>query len=302
MSISRAILRRIALAAAVGVAFGPASVRAQVLVWQSYQDAGRRAIERGCLDEAARLYAAAAEEVTRPGVHEPRKVATSFSDLAYVYTLQRNFAEAERLGQWALFERERLLGPIHREVGESLVLMGRIAVGQGRFAEAELPLRRALPILTKTFKTFEHPEVADDLELLADSLQGQTKLAEALALQEKALAIREQLLPNPDLTLDGDDPLQVDLGEQSARSLERTAALLRKAPCAATRADAIRKEADELDDRARRIRDLLRSSGPSPSPGRGPAPDGSAAPAPAGPQSTRATSRLGAGDGPRRGS
>src|SRR4051812_21416295 len=96
MSRSRAIVRLVALAAGVGVmASGRSAARAQVLVWQSYQDAGKKAISRGCLDEAARLYLAAIQEVTQPGVCEPRKVATSTSDLGHVYTLQRNYSEAE---------------------------------------------------------------------------------------------------------------------------------------------------------------------------------------------------------------
>lgn len=262
------------LAVGVGLTLLPASARAQALVWQSYQDAGHKAIARGCLDEAARLFTAAAEEVTQPGVYEPRKVATSYSDLSSVYTLQRHFAEAEQLGQWVLAERLRLLGPIHREVAESLVRLGRIFIGQGRPAEAEPLLRRAVPILTKAFKTFEHEDVADVLELLSESLQAQVKLAEALALQEKALFIRERVVFSRELTLSEDDPALASLRVQLAESLEKAAALLRKAPRPAPRAEAIEREADQMDDRAREIRDLARPPGPSPSPDDSPARDG----------------------------
>jgi tetratricopeptide (TPR) repeat protein len=267
MSRSRSIVRLVALAAGVSaVASVPSAARAQVLVWQSFQDAGKKAIERGCLDEAARLYQAALQEVTQPGVFEPRKVATSTSDLGYVYTLQRHYPEAESLTQWALSERERLLGPIHREVAESLVRLGRIYIGQGRFPEAEPPIRRAIPILTKANKTFEHPDVAEALELLAESLRSQVKLSEALALQEKALLIRERVLSNRELTLSEGDPGLTLLREQLASSLEKTAALLRKAPCAAPRAEQIQKEADALDERAKDLRNLVTPPGPAPSP------------------------------------
>ncbi|HEX8198991.1 MAG TPA: tetratricopeptide repeat protein [Isosphaeraceae bacterium] len=263
MTASRARWLRAALAVGLGLACGPAPAGAQALVWQSYQDAGRRAIDRNCYDEAARLYRAAIEEVTQPGVHEPRKIATSYSDLGYVYTLQRNFSQAEALILWTLLERERLLGPIHPDVADSLVKLGRVYIGQGRFAEAEPPLRRAVPIRTKAFKTYLHPDVAEALELIAEAAQGQGKPVEALALQEKAVEIRRRVQETQDLGLDEDNPERRRSREQLATSLEKTSALLRKLPCAVSQADAIRQEADRLDAEAKQLRNPDRDELPA---------------------------------------
>jgi tetratricopeptide (TPR) repeat protein len=254
MTASRARWLLAALTVVLGLAYGSAPARAQALVWQSYQDGGRKAIDRNCYDEAARLFRAAIEEVTQPGVHEPRKVATSYSDLGHVLTLQRNFAEAESLLQWTLFERERLLGPIHPEVADSLVKLGQNSIGQGRFAEAEPPLRRAMPIRTKAFKTYLHADVAEILELLAEASQGQGKLVEALALQEKAVEIRRKALDALGFAADEGDPALNKAKEQLATSLEKTAALLRKIPCAISQANPIKEEADRLDEQAKQLR------------------------------------------------
>jgi len=103
------------------------------------------------------------------------------------------FSEAERLFQRALAIRERVLGPDHPDVAESLNDLAALYCHQGKYKEAEPLSQRALAITEKA-RGPEHPHVAIRLNNLAALYNEEGKYAEAEPIYQRALAIREKTL------------------------------------------------------------------------------------------------------------
>ena len=103
---------------------------------------------------------------------------------------QGKYAEAEKQLLTALKEAEEF-GEQDRRVAQSLGGLGVVYRAQGRYAEAEPLLWKALAIAKKTFPP-EHPEVAGSLDNLAALYNAQGKYAEAEPLLRRVLAIDEK--------------------------------------------------------------------------------------------------------------
>jgi tetratricopeptide (TPR) repeat protein/transcriptional regulator with XRE-family HTH domain len=110
------------------------------------------------------------------------------------------WAQAERLGQRAVFLFEHLLGPEHPQVGSSLYFLAMLYHVQGKYEQAERLLQRALRIQEQAWGP-DHPEVADLLSSIASIYHRQGRYGQGEALCQRALRIQEQALgeTHPDL-------------------------------------------------------------------------------------------------------
>jgi CHAT domain-containing protein/tetratricopeptide (TPR) repeat protein len=102
------------------------------------------------------------------------------------------YSEAIPLAQGQLDSLEKKYGPNHRDVAGALNNLAQIYGSQGRDAEAEPLLKRAIAILDKA--GLNSVEVAPELNNLAALYQRQERYAEAEPLFKRALAIRERSL------------------------------------------------------------------------------------------------------------
>ncbi len=102
------------------------------------------------------------------------------------------YSEAQSLAQGQLDSLEKKYGPFHRDVAGALNNLAQIYGSQGRDAEAEPLLKRAIAILDKA--GLDSVEVAPELNNLAALYQRQERYADAEPLFKRALAIREKSL------------------------------------------------------------------------------------------------------------
>jgi tetratricopeptide (TPR) repeat protein len=126
--------------------------------------------------------------------------ALLLSDVGFYLYKRGRYVEAEPLFDRALAIYERVLGPEHPDVANSLNNLTRLYRAQGRYVEAEPLCERALAIREKTWGS-EHPDVVWSLNNLADLYRSQGRYAKAEPLYRRALAIREKALgsEHPDL-------------------------------------------------------------------------------------------------------
>jgi tetratricopeptide (TPR) repeat protein len=233
--------RRVILAFAIIYATLTCTVLAQdkEIVFQTYQEAGRRAIgdardyeEQGRKDlaqaryrDAEALFRMVVQDFLQRGVPQPspdrssyeltmmsfkKEEATCNRDLAYALFMQQRYDEAERILKETLAVREQYLGPKHRDVADSLDLLANLSFKKGNDRDAESYVRRSLRIWP-----FEHPRLPSSLELLAQIQEKQRKTLEAIALRQKALALRLR-------ATDRNLPELAGSMEQLAKLLERT--------------------------------------------------------------------------------
>jgi len=100
-----------------------------------------------------------------------------------------SYSQAETYLLQALAIRERLLGPEHPDVAESLNNLALLYHAQGKYEQAEPLLQRALTIRQKALGP-EHPDVALVLENYASLLRKMQREGEAVELEERAQSVR----------------------------------------------------------------------------------------------------------------
>ncbi|HEU4411142.1 MAG TPA: tetratricopeptide repeat protein [Polyangiaceae bacterium] len=103
------------------------------------------------------------------------------------------YARAVPLAERALALRERVLGPNHPDVANSLHILAELYRAQGAYTKAEPLHLRALAILEKALGP-EHPLVAASLNNLAGLYWAQGAYEKAELLVERALRLREKAL------------------------------------------------------------------------------------------------------------
>ena len=118
-------------------------------------------------------------------------MAVVLSNLATCHEVLGDHAKAEPLQQRALSIREKVLGPEHAEVGDTLVDLAEIQRATGAYADAEALYARALAILEKALSP-EHPKVARALLGLAEVARAQHRPADAVPLAQRAVEVQEQ--------------------------------------------------------------------------------------------------------------
>jgi tetratricopeptide (TPR) repeat protein len=102
---------------------------------------------------------------------------------------RRDYEQATKLYQRALAIREKVLGPEHRAVAQSLRDLGDLYRVEGRYADAEPLFQRALAICEKILGK-DHPEVAAVLESYALLLRATGRPTKAEELEAQAKSIR----------------------------------------------------------------------------------------------------------------
>lgn len=164
--------------------------------WQKYSDAGSEAFREKRFDDAEKYFELAVNEAEKFGFDDDR-LATSLNDLANTYdanyhyetTRVAKFKDAEQLYKRALQIREKLLGPNHLEVAQTLSDFAAWCQKDLKYSE---PLnRRALEIREKALGP-EHSDVAQSLYQLAEVFNHMERKSEAEPLYKRALAIWER--------------------------------------------------------------------------------------------------------------
>ena len=125
-------------------------------------------------------------------------LATTYTNLANVYLLQKRFVDAEPLYARALEIRRRVLGPRHASVAETLDGMANLNLEANRLDAAERLFREALSIYQEAYGGM-HRNVGIDLDNLGKILTRQHNYQEAETCYRQAVVILEK-------TLSGDDP------------------------------------------------------------------------------------------------
>jgi tetratricopeptide (TPR) repeat protein len=120
-------------------------------------------------------------------------LASTLSNLAYLYSSQGRYDQAEPLLVQALELRKRLLQEDHPNVATSLNNLALLYKSQGRYAEAEPLLVQALE-LRKRLLGEDHPDVATSLNNLAALYDSQGRYDQAEPLYLQALELWKRLL------------------------------------------------------------------------------------------------------------
>jgi tetratricopeptide (TPR) repeat protein len=120
--------------------------------------------------------------------------AKTWVNLALVYQAEHRWLEAEDLFRKSLKVRERELGPVHRDVADSLNNLAVLLQDQKRFQEAEPLADRAVRIWEQELGP-EHPKVAAGLHNLGVLYMNLGRLQEASVCLEGALRIAHDVLP-----------------------------------------------------------------------------------------------------------
>ena len=145
--------------------------------WETSNAAGLEAFQKARYAEAEKRWLAALEEAKNFGPDDQR-LALSYNNLAELYRVQGNYAQAELLYKRSLAIREKILGLRHPDVAQSLNSLAELYGTQGNHAEAEPLHKRSLAILEKALGP-EHPNVALSLENYALLLREMDRDAEA---------------------------------------------------------------------------------------------------------------------------
>jgi len=157
--------------------------------------------------------------------------AAAMQNLAIALTIEGRFAEAESLFKQALVIREQVLGPNHKDVGQSLLnLAAFLANVEDRYQEAIALNQRAVSILQANLGA-ENDDVAMVLHNMGSEYSNLGRKADAEKLLLQALAIREKVLgPNhPDVALNlnllGDIYADEDRWDDAEKAQQRSLAI-----------------------------------------------------------------------------
>jgi len=151
---------------------------------------------RGQPPSARDLLQRGTERLGRELRDQPLLRARLLDTLGGIHTELGLFDRARPLLAEALAIRERLRGPDHPEVAETLVRLGRLAQLSGQ-GDAVPLFRRALAIREARLGP-EAPEVAATLNDLGTALAAQGRFDEAEATLRRTLALQEQLFGGRD--------------------------------------------------------------------------------------------------------
>src|SRR5262249_3191631 len=108
--------------------------------------------------------------------------------LAGLHRAQGRTAEAEPLYKRSLAIREKVLGPEHPEVAQSLNNLALLYLDQGRYAEGEQLFRRSLAIQEMALGP-EHPELATVLNNLAQLALAHGEWAQAAGYWRRSTGV-----------------------------------------------------------------------------------------------------------------
>jgi tetratricopeptide (TPR) repeat protein len=134
--------------------------------WRSQYHAGQQALQERRFAEADELFSRAAEDAAKFN-GEDQRLALSLQSLSRSYRLQGDFERAERIARQSLTLFEKLLGPEHPGILQSLENLAAIEQGRAEFAQAEQHYRKILSTRWKTAQGFPDRDTVDLLEKLS---------------------------------------------------------------------------------------------------------------------------------------
>jgi tetratricopeptide (TPR) repeat protein len=229
------------MATAPGSAVVPRRDTARSIAWRTFHQSGWDALKARRYDLAETLFRAGLKEAESYGPADPY-MASSYTDLGWIFLLKDRPEDAEPLARWALQSRESLFGPFDPRVGDNLVLLAKIATARKQFDDAERLARRAITIYFKSNFGLDdrHPPYA--LDVLGEVFEASGRLPEAQAIYSRALNLRESAL--------GISMSYPYISEKDvAASYRRLASVLRRLG-QGEKADEYEQRAEELDAEA----------------------------------------------------
>ena len=148
--------------------------------------------------------------VSAEALNKDLAAAASLESLAASDIGVGDYADAEALLTRALEIRERVLGPEHPDIAESLTRLARLYQAIYAYDKAETLLKRALSIREKVLGS-DHPDTAASLDQLAKLYEAMAEYAKAEPLYKRALAIREKVLgpEHPDTSSTRDEIMEL---------------------------------------------------------------------------------------------
>lgn len=167
----------------------------QLRDWSDFSAMGRGALARRDLKYAEDLFKRAIEVARIEAATDPRLLARSYGDLAWVLHGQGRDAEAEPLAEWALIVREKAFGRDAMQAGQTAYTLAMIEVDLGKLDEAEPHLEQSLAACERGMGS-DHPYTADALDDLATLLVLRRSYDRARPLYERALAILRKFSPD----------------------------------------------------------------------------------------------------------
>jgi len=139
------------------------------------------------------LLDAGAERLQSDLAGQPDAQAEIFTVLGRLYRRYGEYAKAERFSEQALLVGEKVFGPEHERLADTLNDLGALQTDIGNYVQAQKNLERALAIRRRVLGV-EHPDVAVTLVELARVYQDQGFNGRAEPLAREALAIRRKVL------------------------------------------------------------------------------------------------------------
>ena len=117
-------------------------------------------------------------------------VAYTLNNLASIHASTGAYMAAKALFERALAILEKALGPDHPDLASPLNNLANVHTSMGTYEEANELHKRTLAIFEKTLGP-DHPHVAYPVTGLANVALAQIRLADAVALAERAVRVRE---------------------------------------------------------------------------------------------------------------
>ena len=169
----------------------------QVSLYKRQLSAAATSAELGALKNIQLSYVAAATHYRQAVAIVPKDEALTQAEYlnaeGIAWKNAGRYAEAQLPLEHALILREKVLGPEHPDVAQSLNNLAELYRVQGRYADAEPHYQRALTIFEKVLGP-EHPDVATSFNNLAGLYHTQGRYVDAEPHYQRALAINEKVL------------------------------------------------------------------------------------------------------------
>jgi tetratricopeptide (TPR) repeat protein len=163
--------------------------------WSDFNAMGHGALAKRNLKYAEYLFKRAAEVARVESGTDPRLLARSYGDIAWVLHGEGRDEEAEPLAEWSLIVREKYFGRDSMQVGQTAYTLAMIEADRGKFDESQAHLEQSLAACEQHMGA-DHPFTADALDDLATILVLRHAYDRARPMFERALAIFRKV--NPD--------------------------------------------------------------------------------------------------------
>lgn len=161
---------------------------AQTAAWDGMNLECLNTLKQGIFPSAEEKCSRSVIEAEKFGAADQR-FASSMVNLGVSLQAQKKYPKAEENFLRAVIIQEKVLGPNHAEVGNTLNKLVEAYNAQNKYQVAEPQMRRSLDILEKT-QGPDHISVAAGLENLAAALKGLGRATEAVAFEQRAVGIR----------------------------------------------------------------------------------------------------------------